>query len=128
MSRTGLAAALYFSLVFLGGAVVGGVGYKLYSASAKAASGPTQFRQKYMDEMKSRLALSPEQATKIEAILDETRAKYREIYQRNKPEMDAIQADQTLRIESLLTPAQKTDFSKLREERDQRRKAGQPSR
>lgn len=126
MGRTGLAAAIYFSLVFLGGAVVGGFGYRLYSSSVKAESGPKEFRQKYMDEMKGRLSLKPEQASKIEVILDETRAKYREIYQRNKPEMDAIQADQTRRIHEVLSPGQQTEFVKLREEREQRRKAAGP--
>ena len=74
MGKTGLAAALYFSLVFAGGAVVGGVGYRLYSASAKADSGPSQYRQKYMDEMKGRLSLTADQTTRIEAILDEVLA------------------------------------------------------
>lgn len=128
MGKTGLTAALYFSLVFVGGAVVGGVGYRLYSASAKADSGPSQYRQKYMDEMKGRLSLTPEQTTRIEAILDETRAKYREIYQRNKPEMDAIQADQTRRIHETLSPPQQAEFARLREERDRRRKAASPPR
>lgn len=116
--------ALYFALVFAAGAVVGGVSYRVYSSSTvNAESGPGEYRKKYMSELTSRLALEPEQASRIETILDETRAQYRAFHRRHKDELDAIQAEQSRQINELLTPGQQREYTLFREERDRRRKS-----
>ncbi len=116
--------ALYFALVFAAGVVVGGVSYRVYSSSTvNAESGPREYRKKYMAELTSRLSLAPDQASRIEAILDETRAEYRAFHERHKDELDAIQAGQNRRINELLTPDQQREYALFREERDRRRKA-----
>lgn len=115
--------SLYFALVFAAGGVVGGVAYRVYSHSTvNAESGPREYRRKYMAELKARLSLGDAQATRIESILDETRAEYRAFYARHKEEMDAIQAEQTRRINELLTPEQQEEYTAFREERERRRK------
>jgi len=115
---------LYFALVFAAGVVVGGVSYRVYSSSTvNAESGPREYRKKYMAEMTSRLSLAPDQASRIEAILDETRAEYRAFHERHKDELDAIQAEQNRRINELLTPEQQREYAQFRAERERRRKA-----
>jgi Spy/CpxP family protein refolding chaperone len=76
-----------------------------------------------MAEMTSRLSLAPDQASRIEAILDETRAEYRAFHERHKDELDAIQAEQNRRINELLTPEQQREYTQFRAERERRRKA-----
>ena len=91
-------------------------------SSVNAESGPQAYRRKYMQEMKTRLSLDGDQASRIEAILDDTRNEYRGFYSRHKEEMDAIQKDQTRRINEVLSPEQQTEYARLRKEREERRK------
>ncbi len=70
-----------------------------------------------MEEMRSRLKLSEEQAKQIEAILDDTRDRYR-------AQMRAVQEEQTARIRAVLNPTQQAEYEKMRQEREERRKRG----
>jgi DNA primase len=119
------AIALYMGLVFASGAVVGGFGHRLYSASAVSAKAPKaseEFRRHYMQEMKSRLNLSSDQITKLELILDETRARIQEANKKLEPEVTSIRSEQIEKIRLMLSPAQVTEYEKLRKEREERSK------
>jgi hypothetical protein len=113
--------ALYMSLVFLCGGVVGGFGYRLYTMEAVSANtrrSPEEFRKRYMAEMQSRLKLSPAQVSKLETILDETRARFRATRDSINPEMEKIREDQQRQIRESLSPVQSAEYEKMREERD----------
>ena len=126
MKRSSSSAALYLALVFLSGALVGGFGHRLYmmkSVSANTAPrNPEEFRRKWVDEMQTRLRLSPDQMGKLQTILDKTRQRYHEVHERSKPEMTAIQEDQVRKVNAILTPVQQTEYEKLRAEREERRR------
>src|SRR5580692_3148301 len=100
MKRSGIAAALYVSLVFLSGAVVGIFGYRLYTAKivianvSAAVPKPADFRKKYVEEMTSRVHLSTEQVTQLGTILDETRNRFHEEHDRSKQQLAQIHEDQ----------------------------------
>ena len=120
MKRSRLAVVLYLLLVFLSGAVVGAVGHRFYykeKFTPPPRPTPEEFRRRYMEEIRTRLKLTDEQVRQIEAILDETRDRYR-------AQMRAVQEEQTARIRAVLNPAQQAEYEKMRQEREKRRKRG----
>ena len=125
MKRPGLAAALYVSLVFLSGAVVGIFGDRLYTAKTVNASvnvpRPADYRQKYVEEMTKRLRLTPEQVTELGAILDDTRNKFHEEHDRSKQQLAQIHDEQVQKIHEILAPAQLPEYEKFRVEREKDR-------
>lgn len=82
-----------------------------------------------LEELKTRLNLSPEQIEKIQPILVEEAAKLKEIRDKHAGETSRrsklgmarelrdVQEDMLKRIEPLLTKEQRTEWKKIREER-----------
>jgi hypothetical protein len=129
MKRLDRTAALYLSLTFLSGAAVGWLGYWFYSAKTVTASSTRasdHYRKRYLDEMESRLKLTAEQKERLVTILDQTRILYREVYEKHRPELEAIQQHQTSQIRAILSPEQQQEYEKIRAEREARRKKGPP--
>src|SRR5262245_9033156 len=115
MKRTTLSTALYVSLVFLSGAVVGGFAHRLYTMkSVFAGPKPDDYRRKYLEEMRGRIGLSAEQLSQVSAIMDSTKARFHEVKakwdkeakERSKPELKAIQEDQVQKIKAILSDVQ----------------------
>lgn len=120
--------AISLTLVFLSGLALGALGYRYYIQKTAVARenhpprSPKEFRAAYTTEMQSRLKLSNDQVKRLTTILDETEAKYREVRERTRPEMKAIQDGQVAAINAMLTPDQQNEYAKMRKERDDRRK------
>lgn len=124
MKRSGLAAGLYVALVFVCGAVVGMFGYRLYTAkvvNASFAPRPDNYRQKYVDEMTTRMHLSKEQVSQLGTILDDTRNRFHEEHERSKQQLAQIHSDQVVKIHEILSPAQLPEYEKFRAEREKQR-------
>ena len=66
--------------------------------------------------------LSPEQVTKLSTILDASRALFKEVADKHKPEFDAIQQHQTAQVNGILDDTQRAEYKKIQEEREERRK------
>ena len=82
MKRSTLLSALYVSLVFLSGGVVGGFAHRLYminTVNAGVVPKPDEWRKKNLDEMRSRCALNDTQVEQLGKILDTTRARFHEV-------------------------------------------------
>jgi Spy/CpxP family protein refolding chaperone len=119
------AIAMYLGLVFASGAVLGAFGQRLYTASsvsAKTTRNPEEFRKRVLATMERRLSLTPEQESKVNVILDETRARFNEVDERTKPELKAIREEQQSKINAILTPAQQIEYAKMRQEREERQR------
>lgn len=120
--------AISLTLVFLSGLALGALGYRYYAQKTavtrenRPPRSPREFRAAYTSEMKSRLKLSDDQVTRLTNILDETEAKYKEVRERTRPEMKAIQDGQVAAINAMLSPEQQSEYAKMRKERDERRK------
>lgn len=116
------------TLVFLSGLTVGALGYRSYAQRNPIAKpdrpprSPREFRAAYTVEMTSRLKLSAEQVSRLNAILDETEAKFKDFRDRTRPEMKAIQDGQVAAINAMLTAEQQAEYEKMRKEREERRK------
>lgn len=121
------AIALYVGLVFACGLVLGGFGDRLYNASVvvakpPATKNPEEFRKKVIAEYQSRLKLTPDQVAKLNAIMDETRARVEETRQKMKPAYQKIHEEQSEKVRALLSPEQQAEYDQMRKEREQRGK------
>ncbi|MBZ5602851.1 MAG: hypothetical protein LAO79_11145 [Acidobacteriia bacterium] len=121
--------ALYVGLVFASGLVLGAFGERLYTASvvvAKQRPNPEELRKKIVSEYESRLNLNADQLTKLNQIMDETRARMEDTRQKMRPAYQKIHDDQVAKIREILTADQQVEFDKMRKEREERQK--QPGR
>lgn len=128
-----LSVALQVLLVFAGGALVGGLGYRLYTRQHKESAPiegrkgpePRDFRKMYIAEMSSRLKLRQDQVQKLSEIMDSTEHRFRElrksandeVWKRLSPEMKTISDQQRESILAILDPSQQKEFEKMLTER-----------
>ncbi len=123
MKLSRLTIALYVGLIFASGAVLGVFGHSLYAVSTvRSNPTPEAVRKKRLADMQSRMKLSNEQFAKINSIYDETRAKFHEVRERYKPEMDALEKAQRDKVRAVLTPEQLTEYEKMLKEQEEREK------
>lgn len=127
MSKSNLTIALYLLLVFGSGVAVGGFGYRVYSGTPVSAKGiklsPEEWRRQYINEMQTRVKLTPLQSQEVNSILDETRSLFHASREKHNRELDSLRQAQADKIRAILTDEQRPEFEKLRAEREQRAKA-----
>ena len=116
-------AALYIALIFLCGIVTGALASNVWmnwgpprSRSARADAPRT--RQRTVDRVKRKLSLTPEQAQKLDRIVEETRT----AYQVHENEIGAIRQQGRDRIREILTDEQKAKYEQIIARIDARRK------
>jgi len=104
---------------------VGAFAHRLYTVSGVSANAaqrnPEEFRKRFMADLKARLQLSDDQAAKLGTIMDQTRARFRDVRDKFEPEMQRIREDQREKIGELLSPSQQAEWQKIMEERQRRR-------
>ena len=124
MKLSRLTIALYVGLIFASGVVLGVFGHSLYAVTTVNSKSPKpeELRKKRLAEMQSRMKLSDEQVAKINSIYDETRAKFHEVRERYRPEMDALESAQRDKVRSILSPEQQAEYEKMLKEREQQQK------
>jgi Spy/CpxP family protein refolding chaperone len=113
-------AALLALMLFGCGVVAGALAHRYYTATSVSAKSAEDFRNHYVSEMESRLKLTPTQVTQLEAILDDTKAKFRAVRESYRPAMLKIKAEQIARVKSILTPEQIPAYDQLISERERR--------
>jgi Spy/CpxP family protein refolding chaperone len=128
MRRTSLTAGLYLVLLFFSGIAVGAFGLHLYTQGSVSARNPDEFRRRYIAELQTKLKLTDDQVNKLGPILDETRRRHRELMEKHRPEMKAIQDDQVGKIRAILMDSQQSEYTKLLEEREKQRLRERPER
>lgn len=121
-----LPIALYLFLVFISGAVVGALGYRVYNPPLARGVGPrhgtAQFRQQYLDEMRTRLNLSPDQIQKLQVILDRTDQRFNDARAQHNQMIRELREDHVASVRAILTAEQLPKYDELRAEREQRAK------
>lgn len=127
MKRSSWSIALYVVLIFASGVAAGVLGQRLAASRVVSADSaprsPEQWRAKHVAELVQRLALNPDQATKVNQIMDVTRERYNEVRERSRPEMKRIQEEQVQSIRALLTGAQNTAYGDFLAEKEAEKKA-----
>jgi len=121
---------LYLILVFAGGAGVGVFGDRLYTTEttvrADTRSGsrtPDEYRTRYIEELKRRLNLTPDQLLKLNAVLQATQERMHALHERDRPEMSAIHQEQVDKVHAILDDRQDAEYDKMRQEREKKRAA-----
>lgn len=117
-----LTIALYVTLIFASGIVVGAFGHRLYTVNtvaAKTSRNPEEWRKRYTAEMQNRLGLDAQQLAQLNTILDDTRKQFDAVHLSHRPEIEAIKRQQVEKIRTILTDQQRAEYEKMREERKQ---------
>jgi len=128
MPKSKLSAAFYLALVFLSGALVGGLSYRLYAVSSVSAitgsakANPEEARRRYLDSIRSEVKLDEKQIEQVNRILDQTRAQFDEIRGKMHAEGQAIQNRQVEEITAILRDDQKPLYAAFRTERERMRR------
>ncbi len=124
MKRFQLPIGVYLALVFLSGVLIGGFGLRLYMVRTVNASAghrepsADEFRRRYLNEMQRKLGLDAAQVSSVNAVLDDTKAQFREIHKRIEPQVKALKQAQVEKVRALLTPAQRPKYDQWRAERE----------
>jgi hypothetical protein len=127
MPKSRLSAAIYLSLVFLSGALVGGLSYRLYAVSSVSAitgsprPNPEEARRRYMDSLLAKVKLDEQQVEQVNRILDQTRAQFEQVRSKMHAEGQAIQNRQVEEITAILRDDQKPLYAAFRAERERLR-------
>ena len=125
MKRSHLSITLSMLAVFLSGGLVGALGHRLYTAktvySAPARRSPAEHRQRYLNELKTRLSLNDGQTGKLDQILENTRQRFQAFNAKHKDEMSAIHKEQIREIKAMLEPHQQAPYEEFLKEREKRR-------
>ncbi len=129
MKTLKFSVALQLLIVFASGMLVGGLGYRLYSSQPPSVAfkggpkrpgrgGGASFRERYVQEMKRRLALREEQVQKLNDILESTGRKFFEARKRADVEVRSLQENQQAQIRAMLDPPQIVEYEKMLQERE----------
>jgi Spy/CpxP family protein refolding chaperone len=120
-----LTIALYVALIFACGVVLGVFGHSLYAVTVVKSSPnprPEDVRKKTLAEMQARMKLTDDQVAKINSIYDDTRARFHEVHEKYRPQLDAITKDQRDKVRTILSPDQVGEYEKMLKERDEHQK------
>jgi len=127
LKRSNWVIALYVVLIFASGVAAGVLGQRLMASNVVSAATsprtPEQWRAKYVAEMNQRLTLDAAQLTKVNQIMDVTRARYNEVRERNRPEMKRVHDEQIESIRGVLSDTQKNGYAQFLLEKEAEKKA-----
>ena len=110
-------------LVFILGAVSGGVATHLYSNSrfeSRNAGGPAAREELLVKRLTRQLDLDSRQLDQIKPIVHETFVSIRAIRQQTRPQVEALLEESQRRVAVLLSPEQRVKFDKIIAERKAR--------
>lgn len=127
MPKSKLSAVVYLLLVFLSGALVGSLSYRLYAMNTVSASSgvpkasPEEFRRHYIEGMRTKVNLDEKQIEQVNQILDETRAQFDKMRSKMRADGQSIQNQQVAQITAILREDQKDNYAAFRAEREKLR-------
>ena len=130
MRGSQLSVVLSMFAVFGSGIVVGAYAYHSYTVKtvkatveAPARKTPDQWRREYVAMLSKRLTLDEKQVGSLNAILDDTRSRFKELKDRHKSEADQLKMVQSDKVRAMLNSTQLAEYERIREERDRNVKA-----
>jgi len=116
-------AAILVVIVFLLGALLGGVGNHVWGERVwgkQTISGP-QTKGQIVNNLTKELQLTPDQQKQLGAVVDDTRAQWRALYATIEPRHEEIRQQSRDRIRAILTPDQKPKFEEFMKRIDEQR-------
>ena len=120
-------AAIWLVLVFVLGAATGGVfGYNLahrsYAATKPQMQTDAERRAKKIAEMTRQIGLTPDQAQKADALIEQAQTAIRSIHDQGETQVDAVRTKTRDQIRLFLTAEQKPKFEEYVQRLDAERK------
>lgn len=123
MRNRNIAAAVFAVLLFGCGVATGVLGDRYYTMKVvHARPSADMLRQRYSDDLKRRLHLTPEQVGRLNTVLDQTHDRFKRFRDEHRSEFERINQEQIDAVRNLLTPEQQPEYDKMVAEREQRRK------
>jgi Spy/CpxP family protein refolding chaperone len=123
---------IVFAAVFALGTVTGAALDGVYRSRASVVRHGDEDRKRdanaHFDKMRRDLNLTDEQATKMRAVLDETRNEYRSLRAELRPRFDEPRLKARARIRELLDETQRQKFDAVTAEMDAKRDAQERAR
>ena len=99
---------------------------RLRATGKPPLSDPEEWRKKYVEEVRTRVHLDDTQVVSLNSILDETKARFKSLKDRQKQEQkhetDRIRSEQNEKVRAMLKPEQRPEYDSFREERERRMK------
>jgi Spy/CpxP family protein refolding chaperone len=114
---------IVFAVVFTLGCATGAALDGVYRSRAANRSGEDRKHEAeaHFEKMRSDLSLTDDQATKIRAVLDETRNEYRQLRTELRPRFDEPRLKARARIRELLNDDQRKKFDTITTQMDAKR-------
>jgi Spy/CpxP family protein refolding chaperone len=116
-------AAVLVVIVFLLGALLGGVGNHVWGervwGKQTVSAQPT--KSEIVKNLTKELELTPDQQKQLGAVVDDTRAQWRALYTTIEPRHEEIRQQSRDRIRAILTPDQKPKFEEFMKRIDEQR-------
>lgn len=109
-------------LVFLLGIAIGALGMHYWGERVWGAQAARSGRTKIVEDLTRDVGLTPDQKKQVEAIVDDTRAKFDAIHEQERPQYDQARHDGRSRIRAILTPEQLPKFEDFLRRLDEERK------
>jgi Spy/CpxP family protein refolding chaperone len=114
--------ALYLTAIFALGSLTGWMaGTKTTKEKMLSPQLPEQIGSRLRDDLHKELGLSPEQATKVDAILDQNSKDMRSLFDAHIQRVRQLGTNRDAQICGLLTPEQKIKFEALQKKRTEPR-------
>jgi hypothetical protein len=120
-TKTRREAAVLVVVVFLLGAVLGGVATHVWTSHASQPQ-PPHGPDQIIASLSHDLELTPDQLKVVTGIVDETHTQVRALYAPLDPQRDQIRQQARARIRAVLTPEQTVKFETFLRELDAARK------
>jgi Spy/CpxP family protein refolding chaperone len=115
-------AAALVAVVFLLGILLGVVGNHLWGESVWGMRAATPPPNHLSVELTQELQLTPDQQKQLNAIIDDTQAKWRALYSPLEPQRTAIREESHDQMRKILTPEQLPKFDAFMRRLDEQRK------
>jgi len=116
-------AAVLVVVVFLLGALLGGVGNHLWDERVwgKQITAASPSKAQIVSDLTKDLQLTSDQQKQLGSIVDDTKAQWRALYNTVEPQHEQIRQQGRDRIRAILTPEQKPKFEEFMKRIDEQR-------
>lgn len=114
-----LKAQLVILTTFVLGVIIGASGQ--YLIARQSAPKPPPTTKEAVEELSRVIKLDESQQTRIEQILNDTKARYQELRVQLRPQYNSVRDESRRRIRELLSPEQQNLYDQLNREQDAKR-------
>ena len=129
MPKSKLSAFLYLLVVFVSGAIVGALAYRLYAVNTVLSNSvaphprpsPEEVRRRIISDLKTKVHMDDQQIAQVNRIMDETRDAWHQIHDNMNQQGRKLHDQQWNNVKALLRPDQQPLYDQWQAEREAER-------